>query len=66
MASKRERYVTIGGRTYGPDDDMPADVAKAVSNPKVGEPIDMSGAGAVEAPAPDTKKATRPATAKGE
>lgn len=27
-------YVTVAGQTYGPDDDLPAEVAKQIDNPK--------------------------------
>lgn len=39
MASgkKLARYTTIGGVTYGPDDKLPADVAKQITNPKAWE-----------------------------
>lgn len=34
MAAKRlARYVTVDGATYGPDDDVPADVAEQITNP---------------------------------
>jgi hypothetical protein len=30
-------YVHVGGMLYGPDDDVPADVAKKITNPKAWE-----------------------------
>lgn len=34
MAQKLARYVTVGGKTYGPKDDVPADVLARIKNPK--------------------------------
>jgi len=34
MAQKLARYVTVGGKTYGPKDDVPADVLDQIKNPK--------------------------------
>lgn len=60
---KRERYVTVNGVTYAPDDDMPADVSEKVTNPKAFEPVVPDGDGETgtrSAPAP------RRAASKGE
>jgi len=35
MARKLAVYVHVDGQAYGPGDDVPADVAKAISNPDV-------------------------------
>lgn len=41
MAEKKlARYVTVAGTTYGPDDDVPSDVAKQIDNPKAFEERD--------------------------
>lgn len=35
MAAKKLRtYVHVDGRAYGPNDDVPAEVAKRIENPK--------------------------------
>lgn len=34
MAQKLARYVTVAGKTYGPKDDVPADVLAQIKNPK--------------------------------
>lgn len=34
MAKKLATYVHVNGNVYGPDDDLSADVAKAITNPK--------------------------------
>lgn len=52
MAGKRQlaAYVYVDGTLYGPDSDVPAEVAKAITNPKAwGE----------EPPAEDEKKPAR-------
>ncbi len=33
-AKKLTTYVHVNGSVYGPDDDVPADVAKQIENPK--------------------------------
>lgn len=33
-AKKLAGYTTVNGTTYGPDDDVPADAAKEITNPK--------------------------------
>lgn len=41
MAEKKlARYVTVAGSTYGPDDDLPKDVADQIDNPKAFEERD--------------------------
>ncbi len=45
MARKLARYVTVGGTTYGPKDDVPPDVAKQITNPKVWADDNPSGTG---------------------
>ncbi len=43
-AKKLAGFVTVNGTTYGPDDDLPADVAKQIDNPKAwGEQPDDEG-----------------------
>ncbi len=38
MTSKKlAGYVTVDGATYGPDDDLPGDVAEKIDNPKAWE-----------------------------
>jgi hypothetical protein len=34
MTQKLARFVTVGGKTYGPKDDVPADVLAQIKNPK--------------------------------
>lgn len=55
MASKKlAAYVHVNDEVYGPDDDVPADVAKQITNPKAwGEEPDANG----EAKAPAKKSA---------
>lgn len=35
MAGRLKVYVTVDGQQYGPDDTVPADVAKKIDNPDV-------------------------------
>lgn len=42
---KLARHVTVAGTTYGPGDDVPADIAEKITNPKAWLPLD---AGAIE------------------
>ena len=35
-----KRRVTVAGATYGPGDDVPADVAEKITNPKAWVPVD--------------------------
>lgn len=38
MAARKLRtYVHVDGQVYGPDDDVPAEVAKRIENPKAWE-----------------------------
>lgn len=37
---KLARHVTVGTKTYGPDDDVPADVMEQITNPKAWQPLD--------------------------
>jgi hypothetical protein len=37
MGKKLARYVNVDGATYGPDDDVPADIAEQITNPKAWE-----------------------------
>lgn len=37
---KLKRYVTVGSGTYGPDDDVPADVLDQIDNPAAFEDPD--------------------------
>lgn len=49
MATRKlARHVTVGSVTYGPGDDVPADVAAKITNPKAWVSVDD------EAPAEDT------------
>lgn len=51
MAGKKlARYVTVDGRTYGPDDDMSAEVAKKIENPKAFEEDAAAAASEEEKP----------------
>lgn len=34
MAKRLASFVYVDGKAYGPDDDIPAEVAKAITNPK--------------------------------
>lgn len=42
MGDKRKlaRHVTVAGVTYGPGDDVPADIAEQIRNPKAWLPLD--------------------------
>lgn len=40
MASKLKRYVSVGGTTYGPDDEVPKEIADQIDNPKAFEERD--------------------------
>ena len=53
---KRYTYVTVDGVTYGPDDDMPAEAAKMVTNPKV---FEDPNAGSDDADGAEKKSAAR-------
>lgn len=45
MAEKTlARHVTIGGKTYGPGDDVPADMAEQITNPKAWVALDEAAA----------------------
>lgn len=37
---KLARYVTVAGKTYGPGDDVPAEIAEQIRNPKAWVPTD--------------------------
>jgi hypothetical protein len=39
MAQKLARFVTVGGKTYGPKDDVPDDVLAQIKNPKAFVPV---------------------------
>jgi hypothetical protein len=44
MGRRLSGYVHVGGRMYGPDDDVPSDVAARITNPKAwAEPMDVEG-----------------------
>lgn len=38
-------YVAVNGEWYGPDDDVPAEVAKQITNPKAWESEDAKAEG---------------------
>jgi hypothetical protein len=45
MASKKlARTVNVAGSVYGPDDDVPADVAEQITNPEAWEKTDLGDA----------------------
>lgn len=45
MAGKKlAAYVHVEGQAYGPEDDVPADVAKKIGNPKAWESQDSKSA----------------------
>lgn len=41
---KLARHVTVAGATYGPGDNVPADIAKQIRNPKAWIPLDEDSA----------------------
>jgi hypothetical protein len=43
MARKLNTHVHVDGKVYGPDDDVPADVAKQITNPDVWDGGDADG-----------------------
>lgn len=49
MAAKKLRtYVHVDGQAYGPNDDVPAEVAKRIENPKAWEGYDEEKAEQVD------------------
>ncbi len=36
------RHVTVAGKTYGPNDDVPSDVMEKITNPKAWVPVDQA------------------------
>lgn len=57
-AKKLVTYVNVDGQVYGPDDDVPADIAKEITNPKAwGEgSTDAAGTAASDGPPPRSGK----------
>jgi hypothetical protein len=50
MARKLKTYVHVDGEAYGPDDEVPADVAKKITNPDVWDGAEETTSDAGEAP----------------
>lgn len=59
MARKLKTYVHVEGDVYGPDDEVPGDVAKKITNPDVWDGAEETTSESGEAP----RRATR--TTKG-
>jgi len=55
MADKKlARHITVEGRTYGPDDEVPADVAEKIRNPKAWVEVDAAEQEPAKGPAGTT------------
>lgn len=50
MARKLNTYVHVEGEAYGPDDEVPADVAKQITNPDVWEGAEETASESGESP----------------
>lgn len=57
MAKKLKTYVHVDGAAYGPDDDVPAEVAKKITNPDVWEGAEDPTSEAGETPRRGTRTA---------